>query len=235
MLHLQGCRRACDDRLGSDGSGAGSEKALEDRQHGCPGDEVGTGTPTVSPGSAAEGWEQLCLLCPFFPCDVLFTLMNTRSACTGKDLSRASSPAMAWQSRARCSLQLQRHSQRRDKQVFLTPQAAAQRVLPCLELGSPDWASLPEGQLGFARSCGLDAGIPGRSSCQEHRQDPSRPGMFSPQTRAPGSRAGQAGAHPGRPSPDPDARGGPRSTGTAWQGRAQRRQDAPRACLVPGA
>lgn len=106
LLHLRGYRRACDDRLGSDGGGAGGEKALEDRQHGCPGDEVGTGTPTVSPGSAAEGWEQLCLLCPFSPCDVLFTLMNTRSACTGKDLSRASSPAVAWQSRASCSLQL---------------------------------------------------------------------------------------------------------------------------------
>lgn len=77
------------DRLGSDGGRAESKRALEDRQHGCPGDDMGTGMQTLSLGSAAEGSEQLCFLCPFSPRDALFTLTNTCCTRTGKDLSRA--------------------------------------------------------------------------------------------------------------------------------------------------
>lgn len=54
----------------------------------------------------------------------------------------------------------------------------------------------PKASSSSARSCGLDAGIPGRSSCQEDKQDHIRPGTFSPPTRAPGSRVCSGGAGP---------------------------------------
>lgn len=95
-------------RLGSDSGRAESQRTLADRQHRCTGDDTGTGMQTISLGSMAKGAEQLCLLCLFSLGDALFTLKNTcySSTCTGKDLSGAGSPAVAWQSRASCSLQL---------------------------------------------------------------------------------------------------------------------------------
>lgn len=102
----------------------------------------------------------------------------------------------------------------------------------------------PKASSSSARSCGLDAGIPGRSSCQEDKQDHIRPGTFSPPTRAPGSRvcAGRAGPDgcqgawcrtwrcPGWHCPGC-------ASGTAGTRGAQHLQDTPRSvhgAAVPG-